>query len=464
MNRFVVVGAGVAGLTLAYYLSKAGQRVTVVEKEAEVGGLARSFHYGNYHFDIGPHRFYTANPQVMNFLREVQSTNFLEIPRFSSVYFMGHYHDWPLRLSTIRKLPPWVACRAGIDLVLKMWQPQETSPDFREYVLHRYGNTLYQTFFRDYTEKFVGIPTELTHKNWAKVGVERATIDEKIHTASLFEIFKLMLLPKPAELNFWYPRYGGIHAFWLLCAQRIRQMGGEILVSSAPKQIIYNNSQITGVLIGNQPIPCQNLIWSAPITQLSRMLNLPETGLDYRSHIVYNLLLKRQPLHNYQWCYYGAKDLVFSRLTNPVAFSRDTVPPGKGALCAEIACQENDDLWNNPGSIQKALIKNLKQVNIIEKTGDIEEIRVETVANAYPIYRLNYPALLAKAETALSGLGNITLLGRTGRFWYNNMDHSIENAISVACDLLRQLPDRDPRVDSVLQELEAYDKSEQKGK
>ena len=115
MKRYVIVGAGAAGLTLAYHLCKAGLPVTVLEKESEVGGLARSFHYDDWHFDIGPHRFYSANPMVKKFLAEVLADDFIEISRSSAVHFMGHYHEWPLRLETLRKLPPTVALRAGLE-------------------------------------------------------------------------------------------------------------------------------------------------------------------------------------------------------------------------------------------------------------------------------------------------------------------------------------------------------------
>ena len=70
MAHYVVAGAGVAGLTIGRQLSSGGHRVTVLEKLDVVGGLARSWHYGDFHFDVGPHRFHTENPRVAAFIRE----------------------------------------------------------------------------------------------------------------------------------------------------------------------------------------------------------------------------------------------------------------------------------------------------------------------------------------------------------------------------------------------------------
>ncbi|MEQ1729307.1 MAG: FAD-dependent oxidoreductase, partial [Vicinamibacterales bacterium] len=60
-RSITIVGAGVAGLTIGHQLRQQYQ-VTVVERNDVVGGLARTWHYGDFHFDVGPHRFHTENP------------------------------------------------------------------------------------------------------------------------------------------------------------------------------------------------------------------------------------------------------------------------------------------------------------------------------------------------------------------------------------------------------------------
>ena len=54
-NKFdaIVVGGGIAGLTAAAYLVKAGQSVILVEKQSKVGGLLQSFKRNNVYFDAG---------------------------------------------------------------------------------------------------------------------------------------------------------------------------------------------------------------------------------------------------------------------------------------------------------------------------------------------------------------------------------------------------------------------------
>lgn len=58
MSRVLITGAGPAGLTAAYELSKLGLRPTVLEADDQVGGLSRTVNYRGYRFDIGGHRFF----------------------------------------------------------------------------------------------------------------------------------------------------------------------------------------------------------------------------------------------------------------------------------------------------------------------------------------------------------------------------------------------------------------------
>ncbi|MFT9207491.1 FAD-dependent oxidoreductase [Acetobacter orientalis] len=58
-EKVVVVGAGPAGLTLAYELLKAGYKdVTVYEADTQVGGISKTVEHNGNRIDIGGHRFF----------------------------------------------------------------------------------------------------------------------------------------------------------------------------------------------------------------------------------------------------------------------------------------------------------------------------------------------------------------------------------------------------------------------
>ena len=185
-KRIVVAGAGIAGLTFAYKLSRAGYKVTLVEKKGEIGGLARSFEYDDFIFDIGPHRFHTEAQEVLEFIYEVLEDDFITIERKSGVWMFDKYFEWPLKPSALLRMPLAVLLSVFADFFRTT--KKEELESFKGYILNRYGITLYNIFFRPYTEKFLGIQCDKISKDWAVTGIDRAVIDNKIMVNDLYQL------------------------------------------------------------------------------------------------------------------------------------------------------------------------------------------------------------------------------------------------------------------------------------
>jgi hypothetical protein len=64
-------------------------------------------------------------------------------------------------------------------------------------------------------------------------------------------------------------------------------------------------------------------------------------------------------------------------------------------------------------------------------------VHIEKVPFTYPIYKLNYLGELSRNLKALARFHNLLPAGRCGRFWYNNMDHSIGQGLTTADRILR---------------------------
>jgi protoporphyrinogen oxidase len=80
----LIIGAGPAGLTTAYRLVKAGNRVLVIEQDKHyVGGISRTVSYKGFLFDIGGHRFFSKSREVVALWNEILPNDFLDRPRLS---------------------------------------------------------------------------------------------------------------------------------------------------------------------------------------------------------------------------------------------------------------------------------------------------------------------------------------------------------------------------------------------
>lgn len=432
----VIVGAGITGCVIAHGLAKRGYRIILIEKEARVGGLAKSFRYGDFSFDIGPHRFFTQKQEISDFICRTLKGDYAIIPRLSEVFFLGKYYSWPLRPTVMFSLPLRMTLKSGWDLLsMSIKNGKRPQDSFEDYILMHYGPSLYNIFFKDYTEKFLGLSASEVHSEWAKEGMKRTIIDEQIASRNLLDILKLFLSFKPLQTEFIYPTEG-IGLFCDRLTEEVKEYGGKIWTDTLITDINYSFGKIEEIFLKGIRIRPERVIWTGPLDVICRLLNLPHNGLGYLSLLLFNIELNRPPSRNYQWCYYGSKEVMFSRVTIPSLFNRNMAPQGKTGLCVEVTCREGDRGWNNPQSLVERVKKDLIKVGLIDQLKDIRNIHIEKISNAYPIYTLNYPRSLKEVRDNLSKIKNLSLVGRTGLFWYNNMDDSIENGLELVRDII----------------------------
>ena len=433
-TQAVIIGSGVSGLTLGRKLAESGVSVVVLEKEACVGGLARSYRYSNgATFDIGPHRFHTDDKDVQAFIENTLGSNCITIDRDSQLYLFGKYLPWPITLKNVFALPPAWLVKSGFDLLLPRRARTES---FEDYIIEKYGRTLYRAFFKPYTEKFLEYTCSNLHRDWASAGINRATIDKQVQTGSLGALIKSVLFAKQTQTKFLYPKEGGCGAFTDILADQIRRDGGKILLGTTPTGFQTENGSITGVRTsGGEVIPADHVFWSGSLKDLHAIGEAPPNvpPMHYISTVLFNYLVRGQISQGFQWCYFGDADMEVDRISVPRNFNSAIVPEGKEALCIEMTCTEGSSVWNDPSRVDCVVETFLLRARLIDSLDSVEDVHVEKVRETYPLYALNYPRKLkATFEWLGASWRNLSPIGRTGRFWYNNMDHSIAASLEIA--------------------------------
>ncbi|MBN1593032.1 MAG: NAD(P)-binding protein [Candidatus Coatesbacteria bacterium] len=425
-RRAHIVGAGISGLTVGHELARRGFEVVLLEKLSEVGGLARTFRYGDFSFDIGPHRFHTDREHVGEFIESVLGDEGIAIPRYSSVYLFGKYHQWPLRPKSLFRLPKSVLIKCFFDLFRR---PKFTTERFDDYIKSKYGQTLYEVFFHDYTVKYNWTDPSKLHAHWASASIDRAIIDKRASMNSLWDTLKVTLLPKPVTTQFLYPKHG-VDVFCRKLRESIEAQGGRIVCGVKNIELESADKKVKSIEYDGQKDDVDVLVWTAPLPLLAEKMGIDKPNLRYLSLVAYNVEIDHKATLPDQWIYYPSKGLDIARVSFPENFSPFMVPEGKGGICIEITTL-------GPPSMDYAESKRESIINDMEKVGlstrsNILNVHIELVENTYPLYELGYVQEKERFNKALSKFGNVHLAGRTGLFWYNNMDNSIEQALQLA--------------------------------
>ena len=143
----LVVGAGPAGLSAAYEIARNGGQSLVVERDAVVGGIARTLSYQGYRFDLGGHRFFTKVPEIHALWRDLLGDDFLERPRLSRIYYNGHFFDYPLRpFNALAGLGPIEALRVMLSYLRARTRRAGEDKNLEEWVSRRFGRRLFEIF------------------------------------------------------------------------------------------------------------------------------------------------------------------------------------------------------------------------------------------------------------------------------------------------------------------------------
>src|SRR3954468_749331 len=272
-KRIAVIGAGPAGLTAAYLLSKAGQEVVVFEKDPKyVGGISRTESYKGYHFDIGGHRFFSKSKEVEDFWTEILGDDLIDRPRSSRIYYNKKFFAYPLAaMEALTKLGVVESALCVLSYLKAKAFPIKNPQNFEEWVTNQFGERLFNIFFKTYTEKVWGTPCNEISADWAAQRIKGLSLSSAIKNA----IFKPKntggdkdKVIKTLIDTFRYPKYGP-GMMWEVCVEKIKKFGGEVRMNSNVDSIEYaNGSWNVNLRNARSENGFDHVISSAPIREL----------------------------------------------------------------------------------------------------------------------------------------------------------------------------------------------------
>jgi protoporphyrinogen oxidase len=439
-----VLGAGPAGLTAAYALTKAGVPVTVIEAGPQVGGIARTETYKGFRFDIGGHRFLTKLPEVQALWEEWLGPELLRVRRLSRINYAGRFFDYPLRLpNVLANLGVGESLRIGLSYLRARISPIAPEESFEDWVTNRFGDRLYRTFFKAYTEKVWGVPCTVIRAEWAAQRIRGLSLTHAVRHS-------VMRRQAPTSLAdaFYYPRLGP-GQMWERAAEFVRTNGGEIRLNADVDSLHHEHGQITSVTVNSngerQRLPVRSVVSSIPLPSLVRRIDpaMPPAALDsasrltFRDFIIVVLILKKADVFPDQWIYVHSPDVTVGRIQNFKNWSSALVPDAsKTSLGMEYFCDAGDAIWTMSDDSLGALAgAELERIGLAE-AALVEDSCVIRQRRAYPVYDVDYRGHVEALRGALGTFRNLQTIGRNGMHRYNNQDHSMLTGLLAAENVL----------------------------
>ena len=433
-GKTIIIGAGPAGLSCGYELTKKGKEVQLFEASEFIGGMARSFDLWGQRVDVGPHRFFSKQKEINAFFNELIKDDFTLVERQTRIYYRQRFFEYPLKLGNVLKnLPLGVIFQILWYYGVQIINPIKDPKNFEEWVTNRFGKKLFEIFFKYYTEKLWGIKCTAIDADWAA---------QRIKTLTLMGAVKSAIFGNKGNKHktlvdqFAYPK-NGTGTLYERAAAAITKNGGKVKLKQPIKKVLLNesNDKVKGIeLLDGTIVEAENVVSTMPITILIKGFNNVPAAVQkaveqlyFRNTILVYLEINQEKLFTDNWLYIHSPDVKHGRITNFRNWCTSLTRDKKTTiLCLEFWCFENEEIWTgDEQNVVNIAKEEVYKINLIPKEAKILNSFVVKVPKCYPVYETGYQEGMNVIINFLNNIEGLYPIGRYGAFKYNNQDHSI---------------------------------------
>lgn len=447
-----IIGAGPAGLTAAYALSKERHHVMVLEADMHyVGGISRTVRRGGYCVDIGGHRFFSKSQEIISLWKEILGDDLLVRKRKSRIYYRGRFYPYPLNIiTTLYNLGVVESTVCVLSYLKALCFPVASPKTFEQWVSNRFGRRLFQIFFKTYTEKVWGISCSQLSADWAA---------QRISGLSLFSAVKNAVLSamqikntdniKTLTGSFFYPRKGP-GMMWERASTAVTDNGSGVVLGAQVTGLSYDQATRLWEVRYNkegaiQTYQSAHVLATMPLRELIQSIahapvDIREiaTKLRYRDFLIVALVLKDRNTFDDQWLYIHEDNVKVGRIQNFKSWSPEMVPDSSMTCYGmEYFCFEKDSLWSMSDDALVELAKQEIEALNLAVRDEIVDGFVIRQPKAYPVYDHEYQQHIDVIRQWLEqNCPNLQVAGRNGMHKYNNQDHSMMTALCAAKNII----------------------------
>lgn len=451
-KRVLIIGAGPAGLAAAYRLHNKGNRffsVDVVEADNQVGGLSKTVEFNGYCYDLGGHRFFSKIGEVVQLWNDVLKDDLLTRNRLSRIYYNYKFYNYPLQIkNAFMNLGLYESFLIGLSYLKAKLFPRRPEITFDDWVINRFGERLYRTFFKTYTEKVWGIPCSQIQSEWAAQRIKDLSMITALRHALSWR--KKSNKVKTLMLKFQYPKYGPGMMYEAMASLISKNKDFQIHLRSEVVKLSHEGNAWSATIRkrdgGKSVKQYDDVVSTMPITSLISNMDYKMPNkirdiarhLQYRDFLIVCLVFDKANKLGDNWIYLHDSRIKAGRLQVFNSWSPYMLKDkNSSSYGVEYFCNENDDIWSkSDDELVKLAVDELKTEKLVSSNYNCVQGNVVRVKKAYPVYNMFYADNMAFLTNFLKGVPNLQVAGRCGMFKYNNMDHSIYTGLLAADNIL----------------------------
>ncbi len=451
----VVIGAGPAGLTAAYQLSKQGVQSIILESDSVVGGISRTVERDGWRFDIGGHRFFTKVQPVDDLWFEILGKDeFLQRPRMSRILYRGKLYDYPLKpINALKNLGLIEAVRCVASYAWVRVRPPKDVSNLEGFYASQFGWRLYEHFFRRYNEKVWGVPTKEMSADFGAQRVKGMSLSTAIIDALTPKMIKARKSKSSQTTSlietFNYPKFGP-GQMWERCTEILAERGSDVQFRMTVVGIEHADGAATTVVATDRDgaehrFTCEYVVSSMPMGELLQSMSPPiddrtakaAAGLTYRDFMTVALVVPQEFSFPDNWIYIHDPAVKVGRIQNFGSWSPYLVKEGRTCLGLEFFVNEGDSMWTKSDDDLIAQAKQEIQQLGLADASKVEAGYVVRMPKAYPVYDEFYKDnVVVLRDWITANAPNVMPAGRNGMHKYNNQDHSMLTAMLSAENIL----------------------------
>jgi protoporphyrinogen oxidase len=448
--KIAVLGAGLAGLTVARTLLEQGRacQVIVLEREARPGGMARSVEVGGQVSDLGPHRLYSALSEMRTWFQRELGDSLLSVERSSRMFAQGRYLRYPPSpVELLGAYGPLRMAHFAVGAASARFRAAlgGLEPDSFASVMERnFGRPLCEALVFPYIRKTWKLEPERVS---ARAAQARATM------GGIMRMVRRLLRPQeePGQettlRQFQYVR-GGIERLVEHLTRGVERLGGRIVCHAEVLGLERDGQRIRRIRFLNrttgqtETLDCDFVFSTLPLPALMQNLIVPrfETNDLYHATQALRFLetrlvfasVRRSSLSRDHWLYFPEARPALNRAYESRNFDASLGREGRTLICLEgttLAGSEDAD-WSD-SDLAGRFVREIASTGLFQES-EVETTHVERISEAYPLYEMGYERPLAVLETHLRRFENLISFGRQGLFHHNNMDHTIFSGLCAA--------------------------------